>query len=68
MHIKRISKITSKSGYKGVTFRANKKKNQYEAHFTVPIAGKHVKVHVGSYQTALDASMARLSFIESLKG
>lgn len=55
----------SNTGFKGVTFR--KTTGKYQSHFTVPVGGKHVKVHVGTYRTADEAHINRVAVIDSLK-
>lgn len=66
--LKRTRKVVSKSGFKGVTFRKDRKLKPFEAWFTVPVSDKRLKIHVGTYKTAEDANRARLDYIDSLKG
>ena len=56
-------KSSSSTGHKGVTIHNGK----YRSYFSFRTSNKHIKLHLGVYNTIEEAINARNKFIDSLK-
>jgi len=64
---KGYTRKTTNSGYRGVVMDDRAENVRYQSRFMVRDRNNYIDIKLGSYNTAEEAYIARLKFIDSLK-